>query len=163
MNREEKALVAALAESQSRASGGRPVASDPGDPGDLAVGLIASVGRAARDQEERVAHVLRETETVINTYRERLGAAEKRASDAEASLEEAKHDLRLLVEKLGRARDSLVALKDRVIAKESALATMNERAEIAKQDALDMSAVLSMLIEEIKASLPTRFGSPPPA
>ncbi len=159
MNREEKALVGVLADgAQSRAGGEKAVASEGADPSDLAIGLIANVGKAARDQEERVAHVLKETEAVIKTYRERLGTAEKRASDAESGLEEAKAELRRLVEKLGKARDLLAALRDRVIAKENALAAMNLRAESAKQEALDMSAVLSMLIEEIKTRFPTRSG-----
>jgi chromosome segregation ATPase len=160
MNREEKALVAVLADgAQSRSSGEKAVAFQGADPSDLAIGLIANVGKAARDQEERVAHVLRETEQVIKTYRERLDAAEKRASETEAGMDHAKSELRALVDRLGKARDALAALKDRVIAKENDLAAMNVRAEAAKQEALDMSAVLSMLIEEIKSSLPTKPGS----
>jgi chromosome segregation ATPase len=162
MNREEKALVAVLADgAQFRARGERAVASGGGDASDLAIGLIANVGKAARDQEERVAHVLRETERVIRTYRERLEAAERRASDAEAGLEEAKDELRSLVEKLGKARDTLTTLKDQVITKENTLAAMTVRAESAKQEALDMSAVLSVLIEEIKSSFPAKSGSAP--
>jgi len=50
-------------------------------------------------------------------------------------------------------------LKERVLSRERDLAAMNERAEAAKCRALDMTAVLAMLIEEIRAKLPARSGS----
>lgn len=159
MNGRSKSLIGASAEvALARADGGQAPAFDPAG---VALGLIHSAGVATRDQEERVAHAITGMEQIIREHQERLDTVEKRASDAEAALEQAQEEIKALIARLGDARDSLAGLKDLVLATESKLAAMNARGEAAQRQALDMSAVLSMLIEEIKTKLPTSFAAGP--
>lgn len=136
-----------------------PNSTDLSAPADIALNLIFEAGSAMRDQEDRIAHAVSELKRIVQGHQGNLEQAESRASIAESELLEAKIEVKALFEKLCNARDSLAALKEVVVAKERDLAAMNERAEAAKRQALDMSAVLSMLIEEIRSKLPTSFGA----
>lgn len=162
MNGEKKSLVEA-SKTVALHGAGRAQALTPqtSDPAEVAIGLILEAGVATRDQEARVAQAVRDMEQIIRTQLQSLREVEKRASDAEAGLDQTREEMNALIERLSQARDSLAGLRDAVLAREEALAAMNERAEIAKQQALDMSAVLSMLIEEIKSRLPNKFDMGP--
>jgi chromosome segregation ATPase len=160
MNGEKKALTEAPGHAASHGVE-TTLASESLDAAEVAIRLILQASVATRDQESRVTRAINEMEQSIRTQLQRLRDVEERASDAEAGLDEAREEIKALVERLGRARDSLAGLRDAVLAREAALAAMNERAEDAKRQALDMSAVLSMLIEEIRSRLPTKFTTGP--
>jgi chromosome segregation ATPase len=162
MNGEKKSLIEA-SKNVALHGAGRAQApiSETSDPAEVAIGLILEAGVATRDQEARVAQAIRDMEQIIRTQLQKLREVEKRASDAEAGLDQTREEMNALIERLSQARDSLAGLRDAVLAREDALAAMNERAEIAKQQALDMSAVLSMLIEEIRSRLPNKFDPGP--
>jgi chromosome segregation ATPase len=163
MNGEKKSLIEASKNVALHGAGRAqaPTISETSDPAEVAIGLILEAGVATRDQEARVAQAIRDMEQIIRTQLQKLREVEKRASDAEAGLDQTREEMNALIERLSLARDSLAGLRDAVLAREDALAAMNERAEIAKQQALDMSAVLSMLIEEIRSRLPNKFDTGP--
>ncbi len=160
MNGEKNTLIVASTTADPQADSLKAAAStDESTPADIALNLIFEAGSAMRTQEERFAHAVSELKRVVQSHQGNLEQAEARVVIAESELLEAKVEMKALFEKLCIARDSLAALKEIVVAKERDLAAMNERAEAAKRQALDMSAVLSMLIEEIRSQLPTSFGA----
>jgi len=159
MNGEKNALVVASTDPELPDVLDKTNPADISAPADLALNLIFEAGSAMRTQEERIAHAVFELRQVIQLHQANLEKAETRANIADSALHEARIELNTLIAKLCKARDTLVALKEDVVARERDLAAMNERAEAAKRQALDMSAVLSMLIEEIRSKLPTAFGA----
>jgi chromosome segregation ATPase len=159
MNGEKNELVVASTDPELPDVLDKTNPADISAPADLALNLIFEAGSAMRTQEERIAHAVFELRQVIQLHQANLEKAETRANIADSALHEARIELNTLIAKLCKARDTLVALKEDVVARERDLAAMNERAEAAKRQALDMSAVLSMLIEEIRAKLPTAFGA----
>lgn len=160
MNGEKNTLIVASTSADPQSNASKDMNStDASAPADIALNLIFEAGSAMRNQEERIAHAVSELKRVVQFHQGNLEQAEDRANSAESELLEAKIEMKALFEKLCNARDSLAALKEIVVAKERDLAAMNERAEAAKRQALDMSAVLSMLIEEIRSKLPTGFGA----
>jgi len=159
MNGEKNALVVASTDPELPDVLDKTNPADISTPADLALNLIFEAGSAMRTQEERIAHAVFELRQVIQLHQANLEKAETRANIADSALHEARIELNTLIGKLCKARDTLVALKENVVARERDLAAMNERAEAAKRQALDMSAVLSMLIEEIRSKLPTTFGA----
>lgn len=160
MNGEKNTLIVASAGADLQPDSPKDSNStDLSAPADIALNLIFEAGSAMRDQEERIAHAVSELKRVVQGHQGNLEQAEFRANIAESELLDAKIELKALFEKLCNARDSLATLKEVVVARERDLAVMNERAEAAKRQALDMSAVLSMLIEEIRSKLPTSFGA----
>jgi hypothetical protein len=158
MNGEKNALVVASTDPDLPDTLAKTGPTDISAPADVALNLIFEAGSAMRTQEERIAHAVFELRQVIQIHQANLEKAETRAHIADSALNEARIELNALIEKLCKARDTLVALRENAVAKERDLAAMNERAEAAKRQALDMSAVLSMLIEEIRSKLPTAFG-----
>ncbi len=126
------------------------------DSTSVALELISEAAAAIRLFEQESAEALANAQDLASTTQKKLDISDARAERAEATITE-------LGDALAQAHRELEMLQDRLLAKDSQLAAMQERAhraekraDRAEQEAAEANASIDRIVNAIRAQLPAR-------
>lgn len=133
----------------------RPTLNGNGAEGaDAALALVSEAAEAIRKLEEQSAQAVARAHSAANAVMEKLERTVERAERAENALRQAEIEINELTASAMQAHDDLEMLRTAIAARESDLASMEQRATSAEKRAEEANAAIQRIVGAIRSQLP---------
>lgn len=121
---------------------------------DAALALVSEAAEAIRKLEEQSAQAVARAHSAANAVMEKLERTVERAERAESALRQAEVEINELTANAMQAHEDLEMLRSVLAARESDLASMETRAEVAEKRADEANAAIQRIVGAIRTQLP---------